>query len=334
MSAPAAPAPLLDGLNDAQREAVLAPDGPLLIFAGAGSGKTRVLTHRIAHVITTRAVRPSQICAVTFTNKAAREMRTRVEQLLGGAAATGMWLGTFHAMGARMLRRDGDLIGISNNFAIYDEADRLSALKRAMRVEGVDEKRYPPGRVGHVISAAKNELTTAETMEVSSRMDEVVQRVWKAYERELISAAALDFDDLLVCTVKLLRDVDSVREGYQERFRHVFVDEYQDINRAQYVLVSLLAERHRNVTVVGDDDQCLAAGTTVQMADGSVRAIEEVEVGSKVMSCYGSGRFREATVSAVHRSRGRGVGIKVTTASGCEIVSTSEHTHFAGYRLG
>ena len=160
---PLAATTLLDGLNAQQREAVEAPDGPLLIFAGAGSGKTRVLTHRIAYVMASRHVHADEICAVTFTNKAAREMRARVEALVG-ESIKGMWLGTFHAMGARMLRRDGDAIGIPRTFTIYDEADRLSALRRAMRSEGVDEKRYPPTRVGHAVSMAKNELIAGLTV--------------------------------------------------------------------------------------------------------------------------------------------------------------------------
>ncbi|MFN2591424.1 MAG: ATP-dependent helicase, partial [Candidatus Dormibacteria bacterium] len=228
------------------------------MFAGAGSGKTRVLTHRIAHVIATRGVRPSEICAVTFTNKAAKEMRARLEELLGGTL-TGMWLGTFHAIGVRMLRRDGDAIGIPPNFTIYDEADRASALRRAMRNEGIDEKRNPPARIGHAISAAKNEMLDAAQYRVraGNTIEEMVARAYSAYERELASAAALDFDDLLMRSVRLLRESDPVREHYQQRFRHLFVDEYQDTNLAQYTMVSILAAQYRNLTVVGDDDQAV-----------------------------------------------------------------------------
>ncbi len=237
----------------------MAPDGPLLIFAGAGSGKTRVLTHRIAYVLATRDVRPNEICAVTFTNKAAREMRSRVETLLGGSTS-GMWLGTFHALGARILRRDGSAIGIPSTFSIYDEADRGAALRRAMAVEGIDEKRYPPRKLVHAISAAKNELLDATAFaakHAGEHFEAVVARAYAAYEAEMRAADALDFDDLLVRTVQLLRDCDSVREQYQLRFRHLFVDEYQDTNLAQYVLVKLLSERFRNLTVVGDDDQSI-----------------------------------------------------------------------------
>jgi DNA helicase-2/ATP-dependent DNA helicase PcrA len=238
---------------------VEAPDGPLLIFAGAGSGKTRVLTHRIAHVLATRDVRPHEICAVTFTNKAAREMKGRVEALLGGSTS-GMWIGTFHALGARILRRDGSAIGIPSSFSIYDEADRAAALRRAVNAEGIDEKRYPLNKLGHAISAAKNELLDAAAYAAKytgAYYEATVARAFAAYSAEMRAADALDFDDLLVRTVDLLRECDPVREDYQTRFRHLFVDEYQDTNLAQYVLVKLLAERHRNLTVVGDDDQSI-----------------------------------------------------------------------------
>jgi DNA helicase-2/ATP-dependent DNA helicase PcrA len=237
---------------------VTAPDGPLLIFAGAGSGKTRVLTQRIAYVIATRRVRPDEICAVTFTNKAAREMRARVEQLIGDSIK-GMWLGTFHSLGARLLRREGESIGIPPGFTIYDESDRLSALRNAMRAEGIDEKRLTPNRVAHAISAAKNEMIDARDFQARATgpMDEQIARIYFAYETELDAASALDFDDLLLRAVVLLREDESVRARYQDRFLHLFVDEYQDTNRAQYELVKILAAKHRNVTVVGDDDQAV-----------------------------------------------------------------------------
>jgi DNA helicase II / ATP-dependent DNA helicase PcrA len=238
---------------------VVAPDGPLLIFAGAGSGKTRVLTYRIAYVIATRDVRPYEICAVTFTNKAAKEMRSRVETLLGGSTS-GMWIGTFHALGARILRRDGSAIGIPSGFSIYDEADRAAALRRAMAAEGIDDKRFPVNKVGHAISAAKNELLDAAAYAVKyseQSYEATIARAFAAYEVEMRAADALDFDDLLVRTVQLLRECDPVREEYQARFRHMFIDEYQDTNLAQYVMVRLLSEKHRNLTVVGDDDQSI-----------------------------------------------------------------------------
>ena len=311
-----------------------APDGPLLIFAGAGSGKTRVLTHRIAYVIATRRVRPDEICAVTFTNKAAREMRARVEQLIGDSIK-GMWLGTFHSLGARLLRRDGDAIGIPPGYTIYDESDRVSALRNAIRAEGIDEKRLTPSRVAHAISAAKNEMVDARDFQAraTGTIDEQIARIYFAYETELDAASALDFDDLLFRAVVLLREDQSVRERYQDRFLHLFVDEYQDTNRAQYELVKILGAKHRNVTVVGDDDQCLVAGTMIKMADGSERPVEDVRPGELVMSGYGSGTFRPAQVVDV-RSRVTDCAVTVTTAQGRTLTSTPEHTHFAGHHLG
>jgi DNA helicase-2/ATP-dependent DNA helicase PcrA len=216
-----------------------------------------VLTHRIAYVIATRRVRPDEICAVTFTNKAAREMRARVEQLIGDSIK-GMWLGTFHSLGARLLRREGEAIGIPPGYTIYDESDRLSALRNAIRAEGIDEKRLTPNRAAHAISAAKNELLDARDYQARvspNTMEEQIARIYWSYERELDSASALDFDDLLLRAVTLFREADSVREYYQDRFLHLFVDEYQDTNKAQYELVKILGAKHRNVTVVGDDDQ-------------------------------------------------------------------------------
>jgi len=250
--------PLLDTLNPAQRQAVESPDGPLLIFAGAGSGKTRVLTHRIAHVIASRAVRANEVLAVTFTNKAAREMRSRVEELLGESVG-GMWLGTFHSVGARILRRDGDAIGIPSTFSIYDEADRVSAMRRAMQSIGLDEKRFPPSKIVHAVSAAKNEMLDAAAYESAAlgHFEAEVAKAYRAYEAEMAAADALDFDDLLYRVVQLLRDVPPVLEHYQQRWSHVFVDEYQDTNRSQYQMVAMLASAHRNLTVVGDDDQSI-----------------------------------------------------------------------------
>jgi ATP-dependent DNA helicase UvrD/PcrA len=329
-------APHLDGLNQAQRRAVEAPDGPLLIFAGAGSGKTRVLTCRIAHLVASGRARPSEILAVTFTNKAAREMRSRIEELLGESAG-GMWLGTFHSLGARLLRRDGEAIGVPASFVIYDEADRLVALRRASATAGVDGKRYPPAQMGHAISAAKNELLDAAGYAASpdarGYLGSQVARVYTAYEQEMRAAGALDFDDLLLRSVQLLRDVEPLRDHYNQRFRHVLVDEYQDTNRAQYVMVALLSEQRHNLTVVGDDDQCLVEGTLITMADGRRLPIEGLRPGDAVRSCFGSGDFRPATVVRVAR-RDAAEGVAVTTTSGRTLVSTPEHTHFAGYRLG
>ncbi|TMD74850.1 MAG: ATP-dependent DNA helicase PcrA, partial [Chloroflexi bacterium] len=245
---------LLEGLNPPQRDAVTHGDGPLLIFAGAGSGKTRVLTVRIAHLIATKRVWPDRLLAVTFTNKAAREMRSRVEALVGEGAKK-MWVGTFHATAVRILRREAARIGIASSFVIFDEDDTRAAIKRVMDDLKIDPKRYPPAGFSHGISQAKNELKGPNEYPNRSYHDEVVRRVYESYQDLLRRSGGLDFDDLIMKLVELLQTDQEALDKWRDRFRHVLVDEYQDTNRAQYVLVNLLAQEHRNVVVVGDDDQ-------------------------------------------------------------------------------
>ncbi len=249
---------LLAGLNPPQRAAVTADDGPLLIFAGAGSGKTRVLTHRIAWLIQQGRAEPGQLLAVTFTNKAAREMRSRVESLLNLTAGA-IWMGTFHAIGVRILRRDGSADGIDRHFVIYDEGDRLSVVKRVMSELNLDEKRYPPGGMVALISRAKDEVIVADDQlkAASTHNEELAARIRLRYDAFLEQNNALDFDDLLMRTVWLFDRHPEVLEKYQKRFKYVMVDEYQDTNRAQYLMVRHLAGEHRNLAVVGDDDQSI-----------------------------------------------------------------------------
>jgi DNA helicase-2/ATP-dependent DNA helicase PcrA len=249
---------LLAGLNPPQRAAVTAADGPLLIFAGAGSGKTRVLTHRIAWLIQQGRAEPGEILAVTFTNKAAREMRSRVENLLNLAAGA-IWMGTFHAIGVRILRRDGSADGIDRHFVIYDEADRLSVVKRVMNEMRLDEKRYPPGGMVALISRAKDEVITGDDQlkAAGTHNEELAARIRLRYDAFLEQNHALDFDDLLMRTVWLFDRHPDVLEKYQKRFKYIMVDEYQDTNRAQYLMVRHLASKHRNLAVVGDDDQSI-----------------------------------------------------------------------------
>ena len=235
-----------------------ADDGPLLIFAGAGSGKTRVLTHRIAWLIQQGRAEPGEILAVTFTNKAAREMRSRVESLLNLAAGA-IWMGTFHAIGVRILRRDGSGDGIDRHFVIYDEGDRLSVVKRVMQEMNLDEKRYPPGGMVALISRAKDEVINADDQlkAAGTHNEELAARIRLRYDAFLEQNNALDFDDLLMRTVWLFDRHLEVLEKYQKRFKYVMVDEYQDTNRAQYLMVRHLASKHRNLAVVGDDDQSI-----------------------------------------------------------------------------
>jgi DNA helicase-2/ATP-dependent DNA helicase PcrA len=247
---------LLAGLNDPQREAVRHGEGPLLVLAGAGSGKTRVLTHRIAYLLATGAARPGEILAITFTNKAASEMRERVEKLVGRSARA-MWVTTFHSACARMLRADAERLGYSRSFTIYDESDSLRMLKRCMNELGIDPKRYPPRSIRSQISGAKNKLidAAAYAQAQGSVFEENAATVYERYEKRMLAANAMDFDDLLVRTVNVLELSEEARERWRRTFRHVLVDEYQDTNHAQYRLLQLLTAEHGNLMVVGDEDQ-------------------------------------------------------------------------------
>jgi DNA helicase-2/ATP-dependent DNA helicase PcrA len=249
---------LLGGLNPPQRQAVEHSGGPLLVVAGAGSGKTRVLTHRIAYLLATGAARPGEILAITFTNKAAAEMRERVGQLIGRSVRA-MWVTTFHSSCARMLRVDAERLGYSRGFTIYDQSDSLRMLKRVLAELGVDPKRYPPRAVQAKISGAKNQLIDADAYAEmqGSVFEEVVAEAFPLYEKRMLEANAMDFDDLLVRTVNALELFEDVRERWRRTFRHVLVDEYQDTNHAQYRMLQLLAAEHGNLMVVGDEDQSI-----------------------------------------------------------------------------
>ena len=248
-----------DTLNKPQKEAVFHTEGPLLILAGAGSGKTRVLTHRIAYLIEEKGVNPWNILAITFTNKAAEEMRQRVDSLVG-IGAESIWVSTFHSMCVRILRRYIDRLGYDNRFTIYDTDDQKTLMKEVCRKTDIDTKRFKERMLLSVISSAKNEMILPEEFELNAGGDFVqlkIAKVYKEYEAQMRANNALDFDDLLVKTVQLLETQPDVRENYQERFRYIMVDEYQDTNTVQFRLVSLLAGKYRNLCVVGDDDQSI-----------------------------------------------------------------------------
>ena len=256
----ASPEQYLADLNPAQREAVLTTEGPLLVVAGAGSGKTRVLTYRVAHLLKACGVKPNEILAITFTNKAAGEMRERLEGLLGPTARA-IWILTFHAACGRILRREAPRLGYRSNFTIYDSADQVRLTKACLEELERDPKRFPPRGIHSQISAAKNQLVTpAEYAErVASFYDQTVAEVYDLYQRRLFASNALDFDDLLMLTVQVLERFPEARERWQKAFRYILVDEYQDTNHAQYRLLQLLAEKHRNVCAVGDPDQSIYA---------------------------------------------------------------------------
>ncbi|MGE5507298.1 MAG: DNA helicase PcrA [Chitinophagales bacterium] len=249
---------ILAGLNPEQQAAVTHGEGPLLILAGAGSGKTRVLTHRIAYLVGELGVSPRQILAVTFTNKAADEMKARVERLLGGSAA-GMWVMTFHSACGRILRKHGDRIGLPDNFVIFDSSDQVACVKEILRELSLDPQNFQPRALLERISKAKNDLKTPEQYagEAADFFEQTVAKVFVRYQQMLRQNKAVDFDDLLVETVRLFREAPDVLAEYQDRFRYILVDEYQDTNHVQYTLVNELASRHRNLAVVGDDNQSI-----------------------------------------------------------------------------
>src|SRR6476660_4351581 len=249
---------LLSALNPEQREAVLHTRGALLILAGAGSGKTRVIAHRIAHLVSEGLCEPDRLLAVTFTNKAAEEMRTRVETLLD-VDCKGMWISTFHALCARLLRREAPQIGLSRDFVIYDSTDQLAVMKQALRELGVDDSSTQPRVALSRISHAKNRMEGPEVFATNTwnPKDQQIGKLYEMYIAALKDANALDFDDLLLKTVELFQKSESVRQRYSEKFRYLMVDEYQDTNRPQYLLVQRIAEKYRNLCVVGDPDQSI-----------------------------------------------------------------------------
>ncbi|MHA7992950.1 ATP-dependent helicase [Collinsella sp. BM28] len=257
--APARPLVDIDSLNPAQREAVLTTEGPLLVLAGAGSGKTRVLTFRIARMIGDLGIRPWQILAITFTNKAAAEMRERLSAMLPDGGMRGMWVCTFHAMCVRILREDADLLGYTGQFTIYDDDDSRRMVREIMTQIGIEQKQYPVNMIRSKISTAKNAMIGPEEFieKASSPQEQKAGQVYLELERRLRAANAMDFDDLLVRTLELLRTRPEVLEKYQERFRYISVDEYQDTNHVQYEIANLLAAKYQNLMVVGDDDQSI-----------------------------------------------------------------------------
>ncbi|MBK6792701.1 MAG: UvrD-helicase domain-containing protein [Anaerolineales bacterium] len=245
----------INKLNPQQRSAVTAADGPVLVIAGPGSGKTRVLTQRIAYLIANEGVRPWQILAVTFTNKAAKEMDERVKSILNEQATEGMMLGTFHSICARILRRESEHLPVAQNFVIFDSDDQQSLTKSIIREMNLNEKLYRAQSVHASISRAKNELILPDDYPINTYRDEVVKRVYTEYQKRLIASNAVDFDDILVYTAQLMENNPAVRDKYAQRFRHVLVDEFQDTNLAQYALVKHLASHHKNIFCVGDPDQ-------------------------------------------------------------------------------
>jgi DNA helicase-2/ATP-dependent DNA helicase PcrA len=290
----------LDALNPQQREAVVHTDGPMLVVAGAGSGKTRVLTHRVAHLIDSGSAAPSEILAITFTNRAANEMKERVQQLVGGRTAARMWVMTFHAACGRLLRRDAERLGYRSSFTIYDQADQVRLVKACIEELELDPKRFAPRAVHSAISRAKDRLLTAEGYgdQVGNFFEQTVASVYALYQRRLYAANAMDFDDMILQAVLLLEADEEARAAWQERFSHIMVDEYQDTNHAQFRLLSVLAAKHRNIAVVGDPDQSIYA-----FRGADIRNIAEFErdfPGARVVALEQNYRSTQAILDAAN----------------------------------
>ena len=321
--------PLLEGLNPTQREAVLHGDGPLLIFAGAGSGKTRVLTHRIAHLILARGVRPRNILAVTFTNKASKEMRERLEKLVGPGQAKELWAGTFHSTCARLLRERGESIGLPRDFVVYDGDDQITLIKECLHQLNLDDRQYAPRAVLSFISRAKEKLIEPEQFKevFSGYFENIVSKIYTLYQEKLTLNRALDFDDLIGKAVRMLEQREDVREYYQNKFRYVLVDEYQDVNHAQYKLTKILSDGTRNICIVGDDDQCFPPGTLISTPNGTI-PIETLAEGAEVLATGGDASLKPATVSRVHQSHYVG-NVFTIEAEGAVVRGTPGHRVFA-----
>jgi hypothetical protein len=327
----------LQGLNAEQREAVEALDGPVLVLAGAGTGKTRVLTTRIAHILASGRARAHEILAVTFTNKAAREMKERVAQLAGPAGEGMPWLGTFHAISTKILRRHAELVGLKSGFTILDTDDQIRLLKQIIKAEDIDDKRWPARVLAFLIDGWKNRGLTPDKVpagEAAGFANGKGGELYRHYQERLKILDAADFGDLMLESLRLFREHPDVLAQYHQRFKFILVDEYQDTNIVQYLWLRLLAQGANNLCCVGDDDQCLAEGASIMLADGATRPIETIAPGDQVLSAFGSGDVRAARVLRVHKSDRAGDMIRIRTRAGREIVSTPEHVHFAGYRLG
>ena len=324
---------LLAGLNTPQRAAIEHQSGPLLIFAGAGSGKTRTLTHRIAYLIQEHKISPARILAVTFTNKASKEMRARLEALTGPQNSSRLWMGTFHSVCAKMLRIHGEQIDISNRFVIFDSDDSSRVMKDVLKEADLDSTRYPPARMLGRVSDAKNKMLRPEDLDTAASRpnDRIFARLYKNYQARLTASNGLDFDDLLLECVRLLEQSTPALEYWSERFQHILIDEFQDVNAAQFRWAQLLAGKHRNICVVGDDDQCLPAGTGVLTPRGQV-PIENLRFGDQVIAAAGRGTTTTAAIEKIVERPFQGLLVEASTKSGHVLRATPNHMCFA--RLG
>jgi len=331
---------LLENLNDKQREAVVQTTGPVLILAGAGSGKTRALTFRVAHLVCDKKVSPKNILAVTFTNKAAGEMLDRVKELLGLPKETPPFsqylphIGTFHSICVRILRKEIEKVGFDKNFVIYDDQDQLAAMKRVMKELEISQEEVKPKAILYAISDAKNKLIDTVDFEegVGGYFEERVAKCYSRYAKNLKDANALDFDDLIMVTVKIFQQYPEVLEMYQNLFRFIMVDEYQDTNHAQYTLLKLLAKKFRNICVVGDDWQCFPSGTKIETPKGE-KSIEKIKKGDELVCAGGRGKSCVQKVVRTKKHNHKGELIEIKTKGGRKIVCTPNHIVFSRLSL-
>ena len=293
----------LDALNPPQREAVEAVDGPVLVLAGAGTGKTKVLTTRLGHILTTRKAFPSQLLAVTFTNKAAQELKNRVSWILNGQPVEGWWLGTFHSLAARMLRRHAELVGLKSNFTILDDDDQIRLLKQLLEAEGIDGKKWPPRMLMSFIQRWKDRaelpgnLKPGDTADVA---DGVLPKLYMLYQARLKTLNACDFGDLLLHMITIFRDPKNVDvlQKYQDQFKYILVDEYQDTNVGQYLWLRLLAQKHKNICCVGDDDQSIYGWRGAEI--GNILKFEQDFPGAKIVRLEENYRSTQHILSAAN----------------------------------
>ena len=322
---------MLENLNEKQLEAITHKEGPLLILAGAGSGKTRVLTTRIAYLIENENINPYNILAITFTNKAAGEMKARIEGLIG---KTNISCSTFHSFGVKILRENFKELGYESNFVIMDSDDTLTLVKKILKDLNYDPKIFSPYMIKNRISSNKNEFIMPDEFSkfIHSEVDDVTYKVYKRYQDTLFQNNAVDFDDLLILPIKLFRTYPEVLQKYQERYKYILIDEYQDTNHAQYLLTKMISAKYKNLCVVGDNDQCLIEGTIVQTKDG-LKKVEDIKVGDEILAGFGNGDVSYAHIDYLSKEYFSGTTVKITTKTGKSVTATPNHIVFTKINL-
>ena len=320
---------ILKGLNDKQYEAVINTEGPCLVIAGAGSGKTKVLTHKIAYLMQEKNIAPWNILAITFTNKAANEMKERIANLVGDQAKD-LWMGTFHSICVRILRSHIDRIGYDSSFIIFDTSDQRTLIKRCIKELNLDDKMFSDRSVQSEISNAKNEMLEPDQYEARVKGDfrkEKIASIYELYQKNLKENNAIDFDDIINFTIKILNENPDIREYYSNKFKYILVDEYQDTNKAQFTLIKLLAEQNGNITVVGDNDQCLVKGTKIATPEGE-KNVEDLKTGDRVLCAAGYGKIKEGEIQKKKVKHFDGQIIKIETEKGYILSGTGNHVIF------